>query len=761
MTESTQTWPLTTEEALQVVSNALKIKGVPLEARNIPLLRHEAWLTLDEHLDELSFETIHPSQDWKLLVWARGLAIHSKAPKALDIRAGRLLMRALACGTRTNAFLALSEIGESLGLNDVSGTSHVDYPAWLDHRFKMARLYKRQGKFRSAIEINAQLASTIPQNIDRNSRAIAEAKILLHIAKAAYSHDMRIGMALILARLATGRLAPDFVRTDGAPASESLFARALDTQLGIEFDMLAANAGNPRKIASDRRAAILDRWRRAEDLDSALTNSSARTAFRRCRATFDSTSCDSERQACREEYRDMLANLSNQPADARGQAIRQGHYADMLIQLGRQGEAEDYLESSIAFAKSVCDWQTLSVNLMRMAEIKGRKAARDGAAIQSALELVGEAKTVLAKLEEKPAALHLHCCKQEAHLHLLAGDWNGAMIALEQADEHLMRTLERLNAESAELLLNDLTNNLRAADRQRTYAPSAILSADELGLVNQSLAADWSIVSAKQQDLVRDLQSAVRFEQRSDTQRMSWRRLARYGASIVHKVKNNYADALKPLGAVLDSYPDVPPSLVTLITETIEGAKQHLVGALYSELKLDPADQQLDVEHHSVYRLAHLKEQDRTDLQRLAPQLEHKVEVAGDFRIEGFEPEIRIQLFSFYENAARIIGQSGDAAKRRYIHSRISWHAPASFEQQPGEKAYGRLEIEDSAGRTSELRAAVDAVLAGGAIDQLHGLYLAISFLREVYDCTVSTAGEDGRSSILRIDFPLSARVQP
>ena len=767
--ETTHTWPLSTAQALQVTRNGLGMVGVPLHARNIPLLGPEAWAALDVRLGGLSGR---PSlaEDGELLLWARGLAAHSHDPQALETSRGRLLMKALACGTRTNAFVALSDIGEQLGLDRVHAPAQADYPAWLDHRFKMARLYKRRGRFRQAIEINVELASTIPTQKGSAWRAMAESKILLHIAKAAYSHDLRIGLALILSRLATDRLRRLLLQRQNARRGKASqesevalardLARAIDTQMGIEFDLLSANAGAAQKIESVRQRSILERWREAEDLAYASGDSSTRTAFRRCRALFDCSSDEPERQSCRVQFRSLLSQLPSLPADVRGQAIRQGHYADMLLQLGLLDDADAYLRSSIEHARSVCDWQTLSINLVRKARLKSRQAERGSHVLCEALDLVNDAKVVLANLDEQPAALHLGHCREQAHLYQLQGEWDKAREALEEADVYLRRTLDRLKSESATVTLYEAPGE-RGRLNQRSYAPTAILSPVERGQVAQSLAADWSIVSAKQQDLLRELSAASTFGQRSDSQKMSWRRLARYGHSIVHKVKNNYADALVPLQSRLEAHPQCPAVLHGVIREAIEESKGMLGKALITELKLDPAEHQAEVRYHSVYQLVCLSEGVVNDLRRLAPGMVYDQQVVSDFRIEGFEPEIRIQLFSMFENAARVMGQAGDALLRKRLRSRVSWHAVPNDAGSVVRKAFGWLEIEDSAGRLAELDAAVQAVLAGVPSDRWHGLHLAISFLREMYDCTITTyAGED-RSSVLRIQFPNSVRVQP
>lgn len=748
-------WQRSTEEALSVVQPLL-LKGVLLHKNDIPLLLRGAWQGLDGVLkSRKTIEVKRSEPDAELLCWIRGFALYQDDKTRWNKMSGQLLMQALAYGAHTNAFAALSELAEDLGLDRTSSPPEKHYPVWLDHRFKLARLYKRQGRFREAIALTAKLAETPPADLPPEARLMAEARILLHAAKAASSHDLRIGMGLVLSRLATERIRHTNQEEKGYGV---MLARAIDTQMGIEFDYLVANAGKAPDIDSALKESMFERWQEAVDLDEELENPTPRTAFRQLRARFECATTAEERERCREHFRALLSRKGHIGGDIRGRAIREGQYAAMATRM-QQTDAEEYAKSALSHAKRVCDWPTAASNLARLATIRQQALSQNRTAGEEARSLLDDAKTILENMEEAPTTLHLTLCKMEARLCQLLGDWKCAHQALEEADSHLEKTVKRLSRESAELLLVEVDSPNARPGNHRSHAPTAILTEEECHSVAASLAADWNIVTTAQRDLMRHLATAGAFITRDEKQQMSLRRLVRYGATIVHRVKNNYRGSFGKIKEVAREHRDSTDSLRLALTEAIDLSTQQLVDSLSKGLRLHEDGEGSQIEFHSAHRLVTLSEEAMNDLRAVAPDLKYEVvmEDDGDFRVAGFATEIEMHLFPFYENAARVLGQADASVPRQLVTCTVSWVGTANATTENA-GAYGCIEIRDSGGRIAELQNAIEAVQAG-PVAKWHGLDMAISFLRDEYDCQISAFGVTDEYSVVRILFPQGARV--
>lgn len=758
ISSGTQFLPL--EYALKIVESALKIPEKPLVSIEIPIVSIEEWDSLGRHLkSRMEDDGTRPSEK-ELLVWVRGLTIHGN-PVARDPQEkyeyDMLLMKGLSCGINTNAFHALAEMGEILGLESTNSKDEDISLLWLNHRFFMARLYKRQGEYLKAIELNRKVSEAISGKGNR----IAEARALLHLAKAAYSHDMRAGMALTLSDIAISRLDEDGNSVYAIDGRKMWRARALDTKLGIEFDLLASISHGASKINRKRRTQMLQAWHEAEESDHSHDHLSMRTAFRRCRAAFKSSDSQEEKELLIRNYGDMLAATANRNYDIRGTSIRSGHYAEMLAAVDRNADAESYLESSIKYARMVCDWKTLSVNLMRLASIEADRAVTKTVGMDVAISRAKEAREVLRNLGEQPVDLHISHCQTLAKLYRVEGDWVGVVESLQDAESHLQKTLDRLNLESDEILFEKSNIEDEGRQKSRRYSPVRILSEQECGMVNQSIAVDWSIVAACQKRLVRELGSAVRFRQRVDSQKMSWGNLIRYGASIAHKIKNYHDKALRPFEALVGD-PLLTDETRSFLMNAIEQYRKQFLSRIDQELSYDLSDDSPPTNHHSMRRLVRLHSHDMDDLRAITKDLEFHIMSNGqDFYVEGVETAIRLHLFFLFENAARAISESNCSEKR--IQVTISWRGCEDGSREYSQ-AFGCVEIEDSAGRFDELRNAVEAVLKNKPFFRWHGLHLALLSFQADYGCEFAVDMKcqgSRKSTVLRIQFPAGARVRP
>jgi hypothetical protein len=574
---------------------------------------------------------------------------------------------------------------------------------------------------------------------------------------------MRAGMALTLSDFAITRL-DDQVAGEGQIDATSIWrARALDTKLGIEFELLASSAQGADRIDRERRIQLLRSWNEAEEFDRSYDRLSMRTAFRRCRAEFDSSDSQEEKHLLRVQYRDMLSAIREHKYDARGMSIRFGHYADMLTAIGMTTEAESYLEKSIDLAKTTCDWKTISVNLMRLARIKGDGEVRKKGPFGSALSIAKEAREVLKNLSEQPADVHLSHCQTLANLYRVEGDWSGVIESLEDAQSYLQKTLDRLNLESEEILFESSTRSSTGWNAGRSYSPVGILSQQERGRVSQSIAVDWSIASAHQRRLIMELNRAVRFRQRTDSQRMSWNSFVRYGASIAHKVKNYHENALRPIEMLADDL-SCTADTRERFARKIQEYRDQFQTRIERELSYNLPDESIHAGHHSVRKLMHPNWHDMDDLRAIAKERELKItSTGGDFYIEGVETAIRLHFFFLLENAVRAISDSNESTEAKQVRVSISWHACDEGSKSPS-LAFGCVEIEDSAGRVDELRKAVDAVLSGKPITRWHGLHLALLSFQADYGCkiTIDVRPEGSlQMTVLRLHFPAGVRVRP
>lgn len=761
-----QIWCSSRETAIERVSDGLR-RETPLDLIDIPILQPGDWQALD-------VQTRSGGQaisDAERLCWLAGLWYYNQSDGQYEASGGRRINEALNCGTRSNAFVALVELGRRMRLDDTAHCLDSDHSRWLDRRFKMARLYKRMGRFSSAIELNMRLSRAIPGNLSEVERWVAESRVLLNLSKAASSQGMRIGRGLVLARLATKRMRQVAARLAGESNDSNhedisrLLGRAIGLEMGTEFDMVSALTPDLQQVDSDMLDDLFSRWDEAKEVLDDAAIDDPRLSFHQCWARFQCAGPIELRERERDKFLRLLMKIDRPNNDARGRAIRSGQYADMLLEMNLSDVAFSMLTAAVADAARVCDWQVLSINLARMAKWHRRQLSHSADAGELALKFIKEAKHVLGKMEEPPPSLHVSHCQAEADLCCLLGRWNDALVAMEEANGHLDGMRKQLSDESASVALSGLNVNVGGADPGYSFVPITLLSPDEVALVN-SVAIDWKIITSKQSALLRQWAAVKKSVGRVELQTLSSQRLTRYGSTLVHRIKTHYSLELKllnknitqelaPLVAMAQHQGLALPNIVALVNEAGGRAESSLAEAL--QIRVGTENETF----HSALQLGALSDSLwKNLLQSTGARIEHDVYLDdGDFYLKGFADEIRDYLYNCFENAARLLAQDAHLAGPKRIDCRVSWH--------PGEvgvgqsKGYGCIEICDTAGRTEELRSAVAAILLNEPEKHWHGLAMAISFLREQYECRVSVRGIEGASSVLRFEFDDGVRVAP
>lgn len=746
-------------EVATELRNALGAERVPKSATHLIEFAREKARTISscsipsslESIDDPIFEFSALFLWWFISNQQTNLVNQAEIP----VKIGRLLVLCNRHGVFDLGVL----IGEQLVNCEATFKSlNSNSPVW-QMLLSYAKCLRRQGKYKMAMDLYANLA----ENIKHNNDLASQAHLLLNMGKTAHNHQWRAGYSRCLTHFALKRFQKLYAQEDEGSNQHRKLARllaiCLDSQAMIDFEVRSRayesgwNTGLMRQLRLTWKTAL--RYANQSTNDNTKIRIRCRSAY----ATFHLTKSYAQRLTSLQDFQCALRHLEDTSIDQRGLAVRFGQYAEMLANFDpvqNEQKIKHYIKLAVRYAERERDWRTLATNQIRLAKIFFDNRYSDS---KFSRQQILVALSVLNNLSERLPELEIEANLELARQQRAGGDYQKSHEYLNCAYEIVGSLEERLYNDLEHSFRNNYLKGTHSDYINSSYVPTCLLHPSEMGKAREALFLDFQLHSALLNKVANDrLFTADRAANQAATE-LQLAFLQDILRGQAHSFKGIIGDFRSTISRVSDRSYNENIKLSSLIFSLNKTAV--LIEKKFEELLVPyPSLVTNDVSVRSVIlkitddiRRSNQFESLELEIEEL-PSSPKKTE---DFLISCCRRVLEIAIENLIINAARAATQYSTKIPGR-VDIRIKHES-----SDDGHRYFGAIEIEDSGGKVNRLQSALTKVnsVASGIYGEREtfGLPHAITFFGG-FNGEFEVKGLEGYKTILKLRLPFSSRVK-